>query len=240
LNQWVNSLSGWIPDDEWMQSAGEVNLSELKGKPCYGGLDLAAVEDVCAFVLIFPWEDGSIKVLPYLFVSEAAVERRRKQTGGSYDTFVAKGELIVTEGNSTDYAMIKRKIIEAADLFDLQSVAFDRWNSNTLVQQLTDEGIEMDPFGQGFISMTSPIKNAEVLVKKRLLHHGGHGMLRWMVGNVVIKKDDAENVKFSKAKAGDKIDGVVAMIMALGEKMTVENSDVSKVSTYETQGLRFL
>jgi phage terminase large subunit-like protein len=240
LNQWVNSLSGWIPDDEWMQSSGSIDLEELKGRPCYGGLDLAAVEDVTSFCLVFPWDDESIKVLPYLFVSEAAVERRRKQTGGSYDSFVSKGELIVTNGNSTDYATIKRKIFEAAELFDIQSVAFDRWNSNSLVQQLMDEGIEMDPFGQGFISMTSPIKNAEVLIKKKLLHHGGHSMLRWMVGNVVVKRDDAENVKFSKAKAGDKIDGIVAMIMALGEKMTVENSDVSKVSTYESQGLRFL
>jgi len=240
LNQWVNSLASWIADDEWMQSSGSVNLSELKGRPCYGGLDLAAVEDVTAFVLIFPWDDGSIKVLPYLFVSEAAVERRRVQTGGSYDSFVAKGELIVTDGNSTDYNVIRNKIIEAATVFDIQSIAFDRWNSNSLVQQLTDEGIDMDPFGQGFVSMSGPIKNAEVLVKKRLLHHGGHSMLRWMVGNVVVKKDDAENVKFSKAKAGDKIDGVVALIMALGEKMTVENSDVSKSSTYESQDIRFL
>ena len=98
----------------------------------------------------------------------------------------------------------------------------------------------MDPFGQGFISMTSPIKNAEILIKKKMLHHGGNAMLRWMVGNVVIKRDDAENVKFSKSKAGDKIDGIIAMIMALGEKMTVENSDVSNTSTYESQSLRFL
>ena len=203
-------------------------------------MDLAAVEDVTAFVLVFPWDDGSIKVLPYLFVSEAAVERRRVQTGGSYDSFVSKGELIVTDGNSTDYGVIKQKMLEAADVFDVQSIAFDRWNSNSLVQQLVDEGIDMDPFGQGFVSMSGPIKNAEVLIKKAALHHGGHSMLRWMVGNVVVKKDDAENVKFSKAKAGDKIDGVVAMIMALGEKMTVENSDVSKVSTYESQEIRFL
>ena len=240
LNQWVNSLASWITDDEWMLSAGTVNLEELKGKPCYGGLDLAAVEDVTALVLLFPWEDGSMKILPYLFVSEAAVERRRVQTGGSYDAFVSKGELIVTDGNSTDYNVIKNKIIEAATVFDVQSIAFDRWNSNALVQQLVEEGIEMDPFGQGFVSMSGPIKNAEVLVKKRLLHHGGNSMLRWMVGNVVVKKDDAENVKFSKAKAGDKIDGVVALIMALGEKMTVENSDVSRTSTYESNDIRFL
>jgi len=212
----------------------------LKGRKCYAGLDLAATEDVTAFVMIFPMDDESIKVVPRLFVSEAAVERRRNQTGGSYDKFVTNGELIVTEGNSTDYNVIKRTITECAEIFDIQSVAFDRWNSNSLVQQLTDDGIAMDPFGQGFISMTAPIKNAEILVKKRLLHHGGHGMLRWMVANVVTKKDDAENIKFSKAKAGDKIDGVIAMIMALGEMMTMENKDVSSTSTYETQGIRML
>jgi phage terminase large subunit-like protein len=240
LNQWVNSLASWIADDEWMASSGDVDLSQLKGRKCYAGLDLAATEDVTAFVMIFPMDDDSIKVVPRLFVSEAAVERRRNQTGGSYDKFVTNGELIVTEGNSTDYNVIKRTITECAEIFDIQSVAFDRWNSNSLVQQLTDDGIAMDPFGQGFISMTAPIKNAEILVKKRLLHHGGHGMLRWMVANVVTKKDDAENIKFSKAKAGDKIDGVIAMIMALGEMMTMENKDVSSTSTYETQGIRML
>lgn len=240
LNQWVNSLAAWITDDEWMASSGNVDLAQLKGRKCYAGLDLAATEDVTAFVMIFPMEDESIKIVPRLFVSEAAVERRRNQTGGSYDKFVTAGELIVTEGNSTDYAIIERTIKECAEIFDLQSVAFDRWNSNSLVQRLTEDGITMDPFGQGFISMTAPIKNAEVLVKKRLLHHGGHGMLRWMAANVVTKKDDAENVKFSKAKAGDKIDGIIAMIMALGEMMTMENKDVTGTSTYETQGIRML
>ncbi len=240
LNQWVNSLSGWIPDDEWMKSSGNIDLDQLRGRMCYAGLDLAATEDVTAFVMVFPMDDGSIKVVPKLFVSEAAVERRRNQTGGSYDTFVANKELIVTEGNSTDYTVIQKTILECAEMYQIKSVAYDRWNSNSLVQQLTDKGVEMDPFGQGFISMTAPIKNAEILVKKQLLHHNGHGMLRWMVANVVTKKDDAENIKFSKAKAGDKIDGIIAMIMALGEMMTMENKDVTGISTYETQGIRML
>lgn len=240
LNQWVNSLSGWIADDEWMKSSGHIDLDQLRGRKCYAGLDLAATEDVTAFVMAFPMDDESIKIVPKLFVSEAAVERRRNQTGGSYDDFISKNELIVTEGNSTDYNVIQKTILECAELYDIRAVAFDRWNSNSLVQQLTDKGIEMDPFGQGFISMTSPIKNAEVLIKKQLLHHGGHGMLRWMAANVVTKKDDAENIKFSKAKAGDKIDGIIAMIMALGEMMTMENKDVTSVSTYESQGIRML
>jgi len=240
LNQWVNSLASWIADAEWMESSGVIDLEQLKNRKCYAGLDLAAVEDVTAFVMVFPMDDGSIKVIPKMFVSEAAVERRRTQTGGSYDTFVKDNELIVTEGNSTDYAVIERVVKECAELYDLQSIAFDRWNSNSLVANLTDAGIEMDPFGQGFISMTAPIKNAEILIKKKLLHHGGNGMLRWMAANVVTKKDDAENIKFSKSKAGDKIDGIIAMIMALGEMITMEGKDVTGVSTYESQGIRLL
>lgn len=130
--------------------------------------------------------------------------------------------------------------MEAAEVFDVQSIAYDRWNSNSLVQQLMEEGIPMDPFGQGFASMSGPIKNAEIMIKKKLLHHGGNEMLRWMASNVVVKRDDAENVKFSKSKAGDKIDGMVALIMAIGEMMTLENSDMSRTSTYETQDIRFL
>lgn len=240
LNQWVSSLSGWITDDEWMKSSGEVDIEQLKGRKCYGGLDLAQVEDVCAFVLVFPFDDGSVKVLPFFFVAESAVDRRRNQTGGSYDNFVSNGELIVTDGNSTDYEVIKNKIFECAEVFDIQSIAYDRWNSNALINQLSEQGIETDPFGQGFISMTAPIKNAEVLIKKKALHHGGNSMLRWMVSNVVAKRDDAENIKFSKSKAGDKIDGVVALVMALGEKLTIENAKESDTSVYESGEIRFL
>ena len=92
-----------------MKSAGNVDLEQLKGRKAYAGLDLAAVEDVTAFVLAFPMDDESVKIVPFLFVSEAAVERRRNQTGGSYDKFVSAGELIVTEGNSTDYAVIEKE-----------------------------------------------------------------------------------------------------------------------------------
>lgn len=241
LNQWVSSLTGWITDAEWMASSGDdIDIEQLKNRQCYAGLDLAQTEDVCAFVMVFPFEDGSLKVLPYFFVSESAVERRRNQTGGSYDNFVSRGELIVTDGNSTDYDVIKNKIIECAEAFEITSIAYDRWNSNVLINQLSDAGIMTDPFGQGFISMTAPIKNAEVLIKKQKLHHGGNAMLRWMISNVVVKKDDAENVKFSKSKAGDKIDGVVALIMALGEKMTIEKSDHTSASIYEESEIRFL
>ncbi len=239
LNQWVSSFDGWITDHDWMQSSGDVNIVELAGERCFGGLDLASVADVCSFVLAFPRDDGSVKILPWMFVSQAAVDQRRGRTGASYDAFAAAGELIVTDGNSTDYDVIYQRIIKCAEMFNIQSIAFDRWNSSALVQKLMDEGLDMDPFGQGFASMTQPIKQMEILVKKQKLHHGGHGMLRWMVSNIQTKMDEAENIKFVKSKSGDKIDGAVATAMAIGEWLTNDNAD-SSGSIYENNDIRFL
>jgi phage terminase large subunit-like protein len=222
-----------------MASAGDVDLSSLLGEKCYGGLDLAATEDVCSFCLVFPQPDGVMKVLIWNFVSSAAVERRRGKAGAAYDAFVTKGDLIVTDGNSTDYDYIFRKITECAEMFDLQSTAFDRYNSSSLVQRLMREGLDMDPYGQGYVSMTPPIREMEVMVKQKKLHHGGHTMLRWMASNIQVKMDEAMNIKFNKARSQDKIDGMVALAMAVGEWMTC-NREGDGSSVYENQGLREL
>jgi len=108
------------------------------------------------------------------------------------------------------------------------------------VQKLVEAGVDMDPFGQGFASMTQPIREMEILVKKKLLHHGGNAMLRWMVSNIQTKYDEAMNVKFVKNKSGDKIDGVVALAMAIGEYLTSANADANGSSVYETTGIRYL
>jgi len=239
LNQWVSSFDGWVTDSDWMLSAGDVDMSELAGEPCFGGLDLAATSDVCSFVLVFPRPDGSVRVLPWMFVSQAAVDQRRGRTGASYDAFSAAGELIVTDGNSTDYDVIFTQMSKCADMFDIKSVAFDRWNSSALVQRLMDAGFDMDPFGQGFASMSQPIKQMEILIKQKKLNHGGHGMLRWMASNIQTKTDEAMNIKFVKSKSGDKIDGMVALAMAVGEWMTNDNDNAGG-SVYETNDIRFL
>ena len=95
----------------------------------------------------------------------------------------------------------------------------------------------MDPYGQGYVSMTPPIREMEVMVKQKKLHHGGHTMLRWMASNIQIKLDEAFNIKFNKARSQDKIDGMVALAMAVGEWMTC-NREGDGSSVYEDQGLR--
>jgi phage terminase large subunit-like protein len=240
LNQWISAFDGWLTDTDWMASANEVDLEELRGRTCFGGLDLAAVSDVTAFVLVFPMDDGELKVVSKFFVSQAAVDQRRGRVGASYDAFVSVGDLIVTDGNSTDYNVIFEVMVELSKVYDIKSVAFDRWNSSALVQKLVEAGFDMDPFGQGFASMTQPIREMEILVKKKKLHHGGNSMLRWMVSNVQTKLDEAMNVKFVKNKSGDKIDGVVALAMAIGEFMTATRNNGDTGSVYDQTGIRYL
>ena len=145
----------------------------------------------------------------------------------------------MTDGNSTDYNVIFEVMNEMSKVFDIKSVAFDRWNSSALVQRLVEAGFDMDPFGQGFASMTQPIREMEIMIKKKT-HHGGNSMLRYMVSNVQTKFDEAMNVKFVKNKSADKIDGVVALAMAIGEYMTATRGNNEDRSVYEQTGIRYL
>jgi len=218
LNQWTSSEEKWVSDEDFMSGCTDFNPEDFHGMEAWGGLDLAATEDITAFVLIIPDGDG-FKVILKAWVTEAAVIRRRGRTGADYDAFVRKGLLTVTDGNSTDYRILRRDILEMCEEYNVKGIAFDRWNSSTLIPDLVDDGLECYPFGQGFASMSAPVKNLEILIRSGNLDHGGNELLRWMCSNIQIKKDPAENLKFDKAKSSDKIDGMVALAMAMGQYM---------------------
>ena len=212
LNVWTDTALTWINDSVWMDctEAGEVDGI------CYGGLDLASTGDFCAFSLYFP-EYSAIRTW-YFLPSEAAY-RRKDAAGASIRQWIADGQIIATDGNVTDYSYIKAKIIELAQQYDIKDIAFDRFNASQLVIDLQNEGLQMFPFGQGFISMSSPTKELERLVKDAQLKHDGNPVTRWMMGNILLKSDPAGNIKIDKAKSGDKVDGPVSIVMALGTAM---------------------
>ena len=212
LNVWTDTALTWITDSVWMDctEAGEVDGI------CYGGLDLASTGDFCAFSLYFP-EYSAIRTW-YFLPSEAAY-RRKDAAGASIRQWIADGQIIATDGNVTDYSYIKAKIIELAQQYDIKDIAFDRFNASQLVIDLQNEGLQMFPFGQGFISMSSPTKELERLVKDGQLKHDGNPVTRWMMGNILLKSDPAGNIKIDKAKSGDKVDGPVSIVMALGTAM---------------------
>jgi len=210
LNVWTDTAQTWISDSDW--AACEQQL-DLLGEKCYGGLDLASTSDFCAFSLWFP-EHNAVRTWYYL--PDAAIKKRTDNVGQSYQQWVRDGYIVVTDGNVTDYGFIKRHIMELAEDYEIQDISFDRFNASQLVIELQNEGLPMFPFGQGFVSMSAPTKELERKVMNKDLSHDGNPVTRWMLGNVLLQYDPAGNVKVNKAKSGDKVDGVVSIIMALG------------------------
>jgi phage terminase large subunit-like protein len=239
LNQWTSSEDKWCSDEDFMSGCTDFEPSDLYGYEAWGGLDLAATEDITAFTLIIP-DGDTFKVILKAWVTQAAVERRRGRTGADYDAFVRRGLLTVTEGNSTDYRILRRDILEMCENYNVKGIAFDRWNSSTLIPDLVDDGLICYPFGQGFASMSAPVKNLEILIRSANLDHGGNDLLRWMCSNIQIKKDAAENLKFDKAKSSDKIDGMVALAMSMGQYMIDRAEDRDDDTIYDDRDILIL
>ena len=242
LNIWTNADSRWMDMEEWDKSAGynleefENLKEELKEEPCYAGLDLSKRIDITAYVKVFKREENFI-VIPEFFVPEEAIEERSRKDGVPYDVWARQGLINTTEGNVVDYAAIENMVLTDYKHYDIQEVAHDRWGATQLAQNLDAEGITMVPFGQGFRSMSSPMKEVENLILQNRLIHFNHPVLRWMADNTVAKTDPSENIKPDKRKSKERIDGIVAMIMAIGRAITNEGNGKS---IYEERGIRTL
>ena len=235
LNIWTDSVSVWIPNNEWMECHQEFDYSTLDGKECWGGLDLASTRDISAFVLLFKVDEKYI-VLPHLFIPEENAKKRSERDGVDYVTWKNQGHIIATDGDVADYNFIKEKINELSKKYRIQSIAYDRWNASQLVIDLQNDGANMDPFGQGFVSMSAPTKELEKLIIGKQIIHDDNPCMNWMLSNVAIQEDPAGNIKIAKNKSKEKVDGLVALVMALGEMMTEESTD----SVYDERGLLIL
>jgi phage terminase large subunit-like protein len=216
LNVWTDTAQTWIADAVWSKDQPELSYSSLAGLECYGGLDLASTGDFCAFSLYFPEVDS---VITRYYLPEEAVKKRNDTAGANIRDWVRQGLIIETEGNVTDYNYIKADILDLAEQFEIKEIAFDRFNSSQLIIELQNEGLTLYPFGQGFVSMSAPTKELERLIKVGRLKHGNNPVTRWQMGNILLRRDPADNIKIDKAKSGDKVDGPVSIVMALGTYM---------------------
>lgn len=198
----------------------------LVGAECFGGMDLASTEDVAAFVLFFP---AQCAVLPFFWTPEDVAETRERKSRGKYLTWAKRGFMSLCDGEIIDHNDIFELIVGRkknasgainpdclSSRFRIQEIAYDRWNAHGIVTDLMAEGVEMTPMGQGYASMSSPMKLTWDLIRSKQIRHGGNPVLRWMVGNLASEEDPAGNIKPSKKESYEKIDGVVAMIMAIG------------------------
>jgi len=191
---------------------------ELAGQICFAGLDLASTTDIAALVLVFPtfrvWP-----VLAFFWVPTENAERRHKRDRVNYPLWMQQGFINGTEGNVIDYDVIRAFINELGKQYQIREIAIDRWNSTQLQTQLAGDGFTVVQFGQGFKDLSDPMKQLMGKVLERRICHFGNPVLRWMMSNVAAEQDAAGNFKPSKAKSTEKIDGVVALIMAIGRAL---------------------
>ena len=237
LNMWVSSTVAWIPDAIFMKGNEEIDLAALEGRDCYGGLDLSSTGDITALVLVFPPRDEDEKyiLLPFFWVPEETIPQRVKAASVPYDIWERQGYLLSTEGNVIHYDFIEKFINDLAEKYHIVEIAVDRWNATQMIQNLEGDGFTMIPFGQGSASMSEPTKDFYRLLMEGQIIHGGHPVLRWMAGNVVVDTDPAGNIKVTKAKSKEKIDGIVAAIMALDR--CIRNQTEPQGSVYDERGL---
>lgn len=254
LNQWVGVAKRWIPLDRWDAGAPDQErwhriAAEMAGRRCYGGLDLSSTEDLTALVWIFPPEEEGERwvILPRIWVPGDNIDKRVRTARVPYDKWTAPGighnggpplspPMTKTEGNTVDYRAIMAQVLEDAAAFDVQLLAIDRlFQGQQVGQDLLEEGLNVNFFGQGFLSMSPASKHFERLALSGQLDAGGHPVMRWGIENVQYRQDDAGNIKPSKAKASEKIDHIVALIMALGVAHLADEAEGPSV--YEERGI---
>ncbi len=251
LNEWTEQVTRWLDMGVWdeggqpkgatpaaVKTDMDALAERLAGRQCFGGLDLARVNDLSAFVLLFPPHGaGDLgdkwSTLCRFWVPEEDILRRARRDRVPYDLWRDQGWLVATPGNTTDFAFIEQEILNLAGTYDLREIAFDRTFAGEIIQNLQDEGLALVEFGQGFLSMAAPTAELERLIVSRALWHGGHPVLRWNASNVAVRQDPAGNIKPDKERSTERIDGISALINALGRAMVRGEAERS---VYEDRG----
>jgi phage terminase large subunit-like protein len=228
LNVWVTARSAWLNMESWKKCAGRVTLEELVDVPCFGALDLGSTSDITAFVLLWLL-DGRVKVWGRYYLPEDVVMPRTERGNVPYQRWAADGLLVTTLGNVTDYAYVEKDVRESMQRFRIKEIAYDPWNATQVVNNLTADGAPMVEFIQGPKSFNSPMKDLERRIAANTLDHGGDPVLAWMASNLVARKDVNSNLAPDKRNSQEKIDGMVATLMALGRAISTTTTTEPKL-----------
>lgn len=216
LGQWVQQAEKFISLTDWDQPSNveKIDRASLRGRPCIVGMDVSSKSDFTALVALFALPDGAFAVLPTIFAPESALNHAKRESV-PLTAWRREGFLRVTPGDVIDQAAIKNEVMALSKEFRLVELAFDAWNATILATELQAEGISVVEVRQGFRTLSEPTKELAVLLAQGHLKHGGHPVLRWMADNLTIRQDANGNIAPDKARAAEKIDGIVALIMAL-------------------------
>jgi phage terminase large subunit-like protein len=222
----------WIPIETWDGCNGIVDIEALQGKPCFGGLDMSSSRDITAFCLLFG-DTNDCAVLPFFWIPKDNAINREHKDKVPYLTWAEQGLVRLTDGNVVDYDVVRRDINLLGDIYDICEIGVDPWGVAQLATQLQGDGFTIVPTRQGFASLSAPSKEFEKMLLGRALRHGGNPVLRWMSSNVAVEIDAAGNIKPSKKKSTERIDGIVGIINALSRMIATAGPTAS---IYEQRG----
>lgn len=257
FNEWVKfKTTKWVPLTVWDSSCKwPIDMERLKGRLCFGGLDLSSTTDITAFVLLFPPDETCDEwiVLPFFWIPEENMKERIARDNIPYDKWVEYGYIYVTSGNVVDYKYIRKtitgrsdngeKVPGLADEYRILQIGFDDYNAAQLTIQMQEDLGEktiMVNVDQGIKSISPVTKELERLLRLLLVNHGNNPVMRWMFGNVEVKVDENENVKPVKSKSTGRIDGIIALLIALSRAIAPKEDDDPGPSKYETEDIMFL
>jgi len=229
LNVWVNADTAWMDMRKWSGCEDDLmTIDEFEGEPCWIGIDLASKIDIAEVSVVFE-RAGNLHVFNRHYLNEDAVEDGRNS---QYAGWAGDGRLTVTPGNVTDYAYIESDLEEIARRFNVRAIGYDPWQAVYLANRLTEKGLPMVEVRQTVQNMSEPRKYLQAMVYSGKLRHDGDPVLSWMVSNVVAHLDAKENIYPRKQSPENKIDGVVALIMALGRHINERNEQETDISDW--------
>ena len=226
LNQRIEATSPFLNRGEWEANKGAAIIEG--GMTCFAGLDLSSSRDLTAFVMVFPVGD-EYHVLPQFFMPGDGIRDRAQEDKVPYDVWAKQGFITLIDGPVIVPAVVAQHVAEASSDFDMQLMAYDRWRINDFTRELDAIGAQfpMHPFGQGFKDMAPAVDKLEQLVIGRKLRHGNNPVLNMCAANAIAERDPAGNRKLNKAKSVGRIDGLVALAMALGVEAMGEGAAAS-------------
>lgn len=246
LNVWTQQTTRWLPVERWAECEPPPPVGadarthalqrekSLEGRPCFGGLDLSTKLDLSALVFAFPGDGDLVDLLCRFWLPEATVNAYAKKGQRSYEAWAREGWLTVTPGDVIDYEFIRAEVLALSKRFKLRELAFDPWGATDLATRLAgDLGDKaLVECRQGYKTLSEPSKDLEARVVAKKVRHANNPILRFCVANAVVTRDAAGNIKPDKEKASDRIDGVVAAVMALSRVITAK----ATVNPYEKRG----
>jgi len=227
MNLWTTQQKKFIDMNAWAKCGGVIDIDTLIGKPCLNAVDMSTCKDITADLKLFDLPDGKTFIHTRFYCPKDTAIKRSNEDKVPYLKWAAEGWITLTDGNVIDHEFIRGQIRKDHQTYNVEAMAFDPWNFESDRQELikpTDGSQPLDEskiieFKQTIANMSAPTKEVESNILSGKYVHNNNPVLTWMMNNVAVYTDPNENIRPVKNKSFERIDGVVALIMATGLRL---------------------